>query len=151
MDVWNEEVTSQKEKIMVTKDLTFKVFVFETQKQKGGLRIPLKDNNELCDKFQEYIDELKASGKLSEREKKFDMIRFSTFADNDKEGLPIYQTIGFYYLQEFTIFADEEDAPTPEKRFQVWVDNYKKLYQINVPPKRDLLDQLGKLEISDDE
>jgi len=151
MEIWNEEITSTKEKIMVVKDINFKVFIVDTQKQKGAIRVPLKDNNELCDKFSEYIEELKQSGKLSEREKKFDMIRFSTFAEADKEGLPIYQTIGFYYLQGHIIFADEEDAPAPEKRLQLWVENYKKIYEINVPPKKDLLDQLGKLEISDEE
>lgn len=151
MGIWNEEILDEKEEIVTVKYLPFRIKIYNTEKQKEGIRIPLDQNNELLNQFKIYLSDLKRKNKLSPREEKFDLVRFSTFAENDISGLQTFQMVGFYYLNGHIIFAVEPDSPKPLKRFQVWVEYYKEMFNVTSSPDEDFFKNLGKLDISDEE
>jgi hypothetical protein len=148
MEVWNESVIEEKEQTVTIKNMAFRIKMFSTKTQKSGIRLPLVGNNELCEKFRSYCDDLKNSPGYTEREKKYNLIRFPTFWGNDKTELKIFGTIGFYYLNDYVIFADEPNDLPPSKRLAVWVEYYKKLFNIEVQTDTSLFDLLDKLDMS---
>lgn len=149
MEVWNETIVDEKEQVVTIKNMAFKIKTFSTKTQKAGIRLPLIGNNELCEKFREYCEELKHTAGYTERERKYNLIRFPTFWSNDKTELKIFGTIGFYYLNDHVIFADEPNDLPPSKRLAIWVEYYKKFFSIEVQTDTSLFDVLDKLDMSD--
>lgn len=148
LKVWNHKVKVEKEKVVTVKDLDIKILRYKTSEGLEGIRIPIYENGELMDKFAQYCESLE--DKLSEREKKYDLIQFSTFGENDK-GLDFFQMIGFYKLGDFVILHSEPDSQKPLKRLSLFIEYYKQKFGIRTKPKKDLFDVLGDLELTDDE
>ena len=149
MDVWNEHIFEEKEQIVTIKNLSFKIRQYTTVSKKKGMRVPLIGNNSLCDKFREFCDSLKKNSKYTEREKKYNLIRFTTFWENDKTELKVFGSIGFYYLDDYMIFADEPNDLPPSKRFALWVEYYTKVFNIETKADTSLFDLLDKLDMSE--
>jgi len=49
--IWNEEILQEKDETVTLKYIPFKIKIYKTTKQDGGIRVPLDDNNPLCDQF----------------------------------------------------------------------------------------------------
>jgi len=146
LKVWNHKIKSEEEKEVCVKDMDLKVVFYKTTEGLEGLRIPLADNGVLMQTFADYSDSL--TDKLSEREKKYNLIQFSTFGENDK-GLDFFQMIGFYRLGDYIVLHTEPDSPKPLERLGKWVEYYKTKFNIQTKPKKDLFNQLGNLDLSD--
>lgn len=148
LKVWNHKVKSAKEKTVTVKDLELKIEVYKTSEQMEGIRVSIYENGLLMDAFAEYCESLNT--KLSEREKKYNLVQFSTFGENDK-GLDFFQMIGFYKLGDYIIFHSEPDSPKPLARLTKWVEYYKDKFGIRTKPKKDLFNVLEGLELSDED
>lgn len=146
LKVWNHKIKTEEDKEVTVKDVDLKVIFYKTTEGLEGIRVPLVDNGILMQAFLDYSDTLQ--DKLSEREKKYSLIQFSTFGENDK-GLDFFQMIGFYRLGEFIVFHTEPDSPKPLERLTKWVEYYKAKFNIQTKPKKDLFNQLGNLDLSD--
>lgn len=148
MKVWNHKISKEKEKVVTIKDLDIKIIQYKTTDGSEGIRVPLKDNGELMARFENYCYSLK--DKLSEREKKFNLIQFSTFGEHDK-GLDFFQMIGFYKLGNYLVFHAEPDGDKPLVRLTKFVEYYKKKFKLRTKPRKDLFNVLENLELIDDE
>lgn len=148
LKVWNSKLKTEKEQTLTIKDIEIKVLNYKTTDDIQGIRVSLYDNCELTDKFAEYSESLES--KLSEREKKYNLIQFSTFGENDK-GLDFLQMIGFYQLGDHIVFHAEPDSPKPLDRLTKWVEYYKKKFGVRTKPKKDLYNVLEGLELSDED
>jgi hypothetical protein len=146
LKVWNHKIKTEEEKEVTVKDVDLKVVFYKTTEGLEGIRVPLFDNGQLMQVFADYSDTLQ--DKLSEREKKYSLIQFSTFGEHDK-GLDFLQMIGFYRLGDHIIFHTEPDSPKPLERLAKFVEYYKAKFNIQTKPKKDLFNQLGVLDLSD--
>jgi len=148
LKVWNHKVKTEKTRVVTIKDLELNVIAYKTTENVEGIRVKLEDNGILMDAFADYCESLQ--DKLSEREKKYNLIQFSTFGENDK-GLDFFQMIGYYKLGTFVVFHSEPDSPKPYERLAKWIDYYKAKFGIETKPKKDLYDVLEGLELTDDD
>jgi len=146
LKVWNHKVKIEKEKVVTVKDLELRIVRYKTTDGTEGIRVPIFDNGELMDRFADYCKSLE--DKLSEREKKYNLIQFATFGENDS-GLNFFQMIGFYKLGDFVILHTEPDSPKPLVRLTKFVEYYKAKFNIRTKPKKDLFDVLGELDLSE--
>lgn len=147
LKVWNAKIKSEEEKILTIKDIEIRVLFYKTTDGKEGIRVPMEDNGQLLDAFSEYCETLK--DKLSEREKRYNLIQFATFGENDK-GLDFFAMIGFYTLNNHVVFAPEPDAPPPLQRLTKWVEYYKVKFNIQTKPKKDLFNVLQGLDLTEE-
>lgn len=151
--VFNYKVTSEVTREIERKGISFIAKLYKTTANTVGIRIPLRDNGPLFEKFYEYCQEIEKERK--EEERKANLIAFTTFGKLDK-GLEFFPTYGFYVYpflvkgkEPFLIFNQEKDTPSPMKRLELFIDYYRKKLGIEVRPKKSIFNSLKGLDLTE--
>ena len=149
--VFNYKISSEVEREIEIRGMAFIAYFYKTTVDTLGIRVPLKNNNELLTRFLEYCRENKEE--RNEREKKANLFSFTTFSKLDK-GLSFFPTYGFYVYpfeeeEPFLIFNQEKDCDSPMKRFKTFVEYYRKKFSIEVRPKKRSFEKLEALDLTE--
>lgn len=151
--VYNYKITSEEIREIEVKGILFTAKFYKTTAKTSGIRIPLRENGPLFDKFYEYCLEIKDQRVSTEKEK--GLISFATFGALD-QGLDFFPVMGFYVYpfeikgkEPHLIFNEEKAAPSPIKRLEAFVDYYRKKFDIKVSPKKSSFERLKNLDLTE--
>lgn len=151
--VFNYKVNEEETREIEIKGIEFIAKFYKTTANSDGIRIPLKDNGPLFEKFLDYCDEIK--GERIDKEIEANLIAFTTFGKLDK-GLEFFPLMGFYIFpfevkdkDPHLVINAEKDAPSPMQRLEAFVDYYRKKLGIEIKPKKSTFDSLRALDLTE--
>lgn len=151
--VFNYKVSSEETREIEMRGISFIAKFYVTTTKTKGIRIPLKDNGPLFEKFLEYCYEIK--DERIEKEIEANLIAFTTFGKLD-QGLEFFPTIGFYVYpfekkgkEPHLIFNQEKATPSPMERLEAFIDYYRKKFGIKIRPKKSSFDSLRSLDLTE--
>jgi hypothetical protein len=151
--VFDYKIKSELTREIEIRGLSFTANFYITTANTRGIRVPLKDNAPLFDRFYEYCKEIEKE--RIEKEIDANLIAFTTFGKLDK-GLEFFPVYGFYVYpygakgkDPYIIFNQEKNAPSPLERLEAFVDYYRKKFGIRVRPKKSSFDSLRELDLTE--
>lgn len=151
--VFNYKVSEEETREVEVHGISFIAKFYKTTTGTAGIRVPLKGNGPLFEKFFEYCEEI--TNERIDKEVQANLMAFTTFGKLDT-GLEFFPVMGFYVFpwpldkeEPHLVFNEEKDDKAPMNRLEAFIDYYKKKLGIKVRPKKSSFDSLRKLVLTD--
>jgi len=142
--IWGYNIEREKEELLDIKGIHLKVLKFTTIQKTSGYRVSLLENHgTLFEKFNEFL--LSAESVRPPDEKMISIFSYTTLLAADKELIALGEA-GFYIYRDHLIFHEEEKAAPPFDRLNLFIEYYKKKFEIQVRVGEEDFSDLDKLE-----
>lgn len=143
-DIYGHTLKKEKVEKFTVKGIEIEIRKYTTMLKTSGIRISLIENTGVFFiKFNEYISSVENQRPADE--KAMGMWSFTTLSAIDP-GLEEIEGAGFYVYQNHIIFNEEEKSGTPLDRLVLFIDYYKKKFNIKTYIKEDEFSELDVLE-----
>lgn len=147
-DLYGFVITEETREYISIKGIRFEIKRYKTKLLTRGIRVSLIDNtSELFVKFNEFL--ASCAERRTAEEKALNMWSFTTLTLNDPEldQLP-WSGSGFYVYNNHIIFNEERKSKAPEERLLLFIDFYKRKFNITTSLREDEFKVLDKLELT---
>jgi len=143
-EVYGHTIKKEKKEKVTIKGIEIEIKRYSTTLKTSGIRVSLIDNSgAFFIKFNEYIANVENQRPADE--KAMGMWSFTTLSALDP-GLEEVEGAGYYVYQNNIIFNEEEKSGAPLARLMLFIEYYKKKFNIRTFIKEDEFSELDKLE-----